>query len=56
MKTLDDKIDDATHAALSALGLSADTNIDTACLLSDRIRELAENAGITGDQDEGEAA
>jgi len=41
VKTFDEKVDDAVHAAMGALGLSVATNLDTAELLNDRIAELA---------------
>lgn len=48
--TVDDKIDNAVYVAMNALGLSFDSNLDTAELLNDCIRELVENL-ITDDDE-----
>lgn len=50
-KTVDEKIDDAVHAAMAALGLSADRCIDTACALNDAISAIARNI-ITDDAED----
>lgn len=51
MRTFDEKIDDATHAALNALGLSAELNPDTADLINDALKQIAQHV-VTGDTED----
>lgn len=51
MKTFDEKVDDAVHAAMGALGLSVELCPDTADALNDHIRRLAEPL-VTDDEED----
>lgn len=51
MQTFEEKVDAAVHAALMALGLSAENNPDTADLLNDAITEIARPV-VTGDEED----
>lgn len=51
LKTFEEKVDDAVHVALTALGLSAELNPDTADLLNDAITKIAEPV-VTDDDDD----
>ncbi|MDE4297129.1 hypothetical protein PXK56_18250 [Phaeobacter gallaeciensis] len=53
LKTIDEKIDDATHAAVTALGLSVETQPELSTLLNEAIRTWS--TGLIAD-DEDEAA
>jgi hypothetical protein len=52
LKSFDEKVDDAVHAALTALGLSAELCPDTADLLNDAITEIAYNVVTDDEEDE----
>ena len=54
MKTFEDKVDAAVHAAFMQLGLSVANNIDTAELLNDYITGLVRNIVTSDDEDEDE--
>lgn len=51
LKTVDQKIDDATHAAVNALGLSVETQPELSTLLNEAIRTWSKDL-ITDDEDE----
>lgn len=53
MNTIEDKVDDAVHAAFQALGLSVETCPDFADSLNDWLSEQAPSY-VTDDADEGE--
>jgi len=55
LKTFDEKVDDATHAALWALGLSAALHPDTADLLNEAITGIARNVVSDDEADDAEA-
>lgn len=55
LKTLDDKIDGATHAAMGALGLAVSAHATLAIDLNEAIREIAARADVTSDDKEREA-
>lgn len=53
MKTRDDKVDDAVHAAMGALGLSPETCPDLADHLNEVMTQAALLYHVTDDEDEG---
>jgi hypothetical protein len=53
-KSFDEKVDDAVHAAMAALGLSVERCPDTADLLNDAISQIAFNVVTAGDDDDDE--
>ena len=50
-KTFDEKIDDATHAAMGAVGLSPERCPDTADMINDFLSDILGEL-VTGDDEE----